>query len=448
VLPGWFQSLLRRLSPAAAPVVPSVPEGRLGEGWFDRWLRETGFLSKYPAYAGVIARFDPVATRSVPTMAVALRRWDDPGAHIHLLVNREYFDEHPEHRAGILLHEIQHVMLGHLSRPELHAVQHPRLMELAMEVSANEDIEEPLPEALDIAMFADLGLEERQSTRERYACLVKAYEEGKLCLMDVWWSRMLDVHRPRRLGASEGAGIGDFLDARSDRATSQNWNRAFGLGRPTDAATLASMKKAILKHLGGERGGAVELLDADRPRLAKEMDRFVIQSDAGARLAWRRVLRQAFPRRRLVHPDYLRPNRRFPSRIGEVPGRTRRPPRPALLVAIDTSGSMSVDTLSQVADEIVHLSRVAKLTVVECDAAVHRTYPLTRALGPFVGGGDTDFGPVFEEARRGRFDGVVYFTDGKGAMPVVLPALPALWAITHEDPFEAPFGSVIRLPVD
>jgi hypothetical protein len=178
-----------------------------------------------------------------------------------------------------------------------------------------------------------------------------------------------------------------------------------------------------------------------------------------------------------VNPSYLRPNRRFPQRVGEIPGRTRRPPRPELLVAIDTSGSMTGDILDRVAREVRRLAMHARLTIVECDAAVHRIYPLGSRLGPFIGGGDTDFSPVFDEARRSdracpeyargrggaegegpkasreieardtqRFEGLVYFTDGKAAMPPAPPRLPVLWALTHDDPFLVDWGTIVRLP--
>lgn len=449
ILAGWFDELLTRLRPMPARR-PLAGEAPLREGWFERWLVETGFLTRYPHYAGVLARMDPIATQAVETMAVALRRWDDPRARIQLLANLDYFEEHPEHRAGILLHEIQHVVLGHLGSLKLHAVPHPRLMELAMELSANEPVLEAVPGGLHIHMFAELGISAGQSTMERYALLAEAYEDGRLSIMDWWSSRMLDVHRPRRDGACRDSGLGDFLDARSDRATQRNWNRSWGLGDPSLPHELEQMKAAIAAHLRGERGGTDDpLLDPMRRRVAKELDRIIVESRVGRALDWRRVLREAFPRRRLVHPDYLKPNRRFPARIGEIPGRTRRPPRPALLVGVDTSGSMSVDTLSRVSREIALLALHARLTIVECDAAVHRIYPLAGSLGPFIGGGDTDFAPVFEEAKDARrFDGLVYFTDGKGEMPPTPPALPTLWVLTHEDPFDARFGVIVRLPLD
>jgi predicted metal-dependent peptidase len=205
------------------------------------------------------------------------------------------------------------------------------------------------------------------------------------------------------------------------------------------------MKLVIAHHLRGDRGGDDDPADSDRARMPKELARIIYHRADGSQLDWRRVLREAFPRRRAIRHDYLRPNRRFPHRVGEIPGRTRRPPKPQLLVGIDTSGSMTGDTLDRVAREVGRLARYARLTIAECDAAVHRVYPLGQSLGPFTGGGDTEFAPVFDEARGAQFEGIVYFTDGRGPLPD-RGAIPVLWAITHEDPFLADFGAIVRIP--
>jgi predicted metal-dependent peptidase len=108
---------------------------------------------------------------------------------------------------------------------------------------------------------------------------------------------------------------------------------------------------------------------------------------------------------------------------------------------------MNGEALDRVAKEIQRLARYARLTIIECDAAVHRIYPLSGRLGPFIGGGDTDFVPVFDEARMSRdFEGLVYFTDGKGNLPAASPSVPTLWALTHNDPFEPGWGMIVRLP--
>lgn len=413
-------------------------------GWFERALVTSGLLGRFPMYAGILARMDPVATDKVPVMAVALRRRNTPEGRIQLLVNVEYLAAHPEYFTGVLIHEIQHVVLGHLSDARLHAVENGRAMEIAMELSANEPIVDPLPGGvIRIEMFAKLGIARGQTTVQRYAILAEAVRCGKLRLPHR--ARTWDSHRPRCDGAAMGPGLGDSLDARGHRSSERNWNRQWGLGLPTIPEEIARMKSLIRQHLRGEHGGADDIVrDPTRRRLAKDLDRFVVESRGGREVDWPRVLASAFPKRRVVHPDYLRPNRRFPDRIGEIPGRARRPPRPNLLVGVDTSGSMNVDQLAHVAHEVRRLGAHATVTIAECDAAVQRVYALRASLGPFVGGGDTDFAPVFEEAGS-RFDGVVYFTDGKGEYPERPPPLATLWVLTNQDPFDCPWGATLRI---
>lgn len=419
----------------------------LHEGWFERWMSETRFLARYPAFAGILARLRPVSTNTVASMAVGLWRWDDPASRPQLLVNLDYFETYPEFRAGILIHEIHHVELGHLTDPKFHAVRYPRLMELAMEVSANESIREPLPAGTLLPKtFASYGVGAGQSTMERYRLLADAYDAGRLRIQDWWFRKMFDTHRPRQRGG-RASGVGDLIDARSDGASERNWNRDEGrLGPRTNPVELELMKEAIALHLRGDRGGDDDpRLDGTQRRVAKELRRLVT-GEGSSSMNWRRVLDEALPRRRRIRPTYLRPNRRFPERVGVIPGRIRRPPKPTLWVGVDTSGSMTGASLDRVAREIERLAAHARLTIVECDAAVHRVYAMPDRLGPFVGGGDTDFGPVFDELRGNtEIEGVVYFTDGKGDLPSLPPSLPTVWALTHDGPFHTDFGLILRL---
>jgi hypothetical protein len=323
----------------------------------------------------------------------------------------------------------------------LHRVAYPRVMEIAMEISADEPIADIVRDhGFSIGKWKKLGIRAGQSTLERYRLLAAAFACGKLKLSDDLFARMRDCHRTGR------GGLGDLLDARSDRASERAWNHRWGgLGPPSSSAELARMKLAIANHLQGDRGGDDDPTDNDRVRLPKQLARVIFHGAEASALDWPRVLREAFPRRRAIRHDYLRPNRRFPQRVGEIPGRTRRPPKPELLVGVDTSGSMTGDALDRVAREVSRLARYARLTIAECDAAVHRVYPLGNVFGPLTGGGDTDFAPVFDEARGTRFEGIVYFTDGRAAIPE-RPALPVLWALTTEDPFVVGFGAVVRIP--
>ncbi len=75
-------------------------------------------------------------------------------------------------------------------------------------------------------------------------------------------------------------------------------------------------------------------------------------------LDWRAALLLFVARARSPVHTWSRPSRRFPSRIFEVPGRTwapRRTENPRLLVAIDTSLSMTKRELEEIARQLVVL---------------------------------------------------------------------------------------------
>ena len=446
-LGSWMKKLFG--GPPASLAVPSSNGTAIREGWFAELLSETHFLERWPEYAGILARMDPVATNTVTVMAVTLRQSDDPRSRIQLLVNLDWLQEHRDDVTGVLLHEIQHIVLGHLTNPRLHAVVYPKIMEIAMEISADETIPIPVPDhGFSMKRFAKYGIRPGQSSLERYQLLATAYDRGDLRMEEFWQARTRDNHRPRQDAGMPGAGIGDLLDARSDQGTAKRWQQdRWQRGAPSSARALERMKLEIARHLRGERGGQDDPLTSTQRRVAKELERIVFDRGEGPLLLWRRILNEAFPKKRQVRPDYLRPNRRFPARVGEIPGRARRVPRPAVLVGIDTSGSMTGATLDRVARELRHLATFARLTIVECDAVVHRIYPFAGKLGPFIGGGDTDFGPLFHEADLHRdAEGLVLFTDGKGQMPDRAPTIPTLWVLTHDDPFLADWGSIVRMP--
>jgi predicted metal-dependent peptidase len=66
-------------------------------------------------------------------------------------------------------------------------------------------------------------------------------------------------------------------------------------------------------------------------------------------------------------------------------------------VAIDTSMSMSLPELAEVARQLKALSEHATLTVAECDTRVARVYPWAGVLEDVMGRGGTDLRPIFDD---------------------------------------------------
>ncbi len=124
---------------------------------------------------------------------------------------------------------------------------------------------------------------------------------------------------------------------------------------------------------------------------------------------------------------------------------------PRVSVAIDTSGSISEDILSDFFAEVHGIWRQGgDVDILECDAAVNRVYPYRGRLpSTLSGGGGTAFDPVFEWLRSKRhlqYDACIYLTDGYGPAPEVRPRCRTMWVITPTGTDEKfPFGRQVKM---
>ena len=379
---------------------------------------EANFLDRYPQYAAVLAHITAVDDPSVAIMAVS-----STGGRLYLHVERSFFARHAMWLAGVLLHEVHHIVLGHITHPKFRGLAHPQLLELAMEMSANEYIHEPLPPHVSLHDFGQFGIAPGQSTLERYERLMHAEKRGVIVSSAEGRAlTLVDDHGPW-MGRVHG---GDCDEAGSAAATA-----------------LARMLAEGVR-VGHELGEDAQVAGRIPGDLVRELE------EVNARpVDWRTALRSFFDRQRSRTFDYRRPARRFPDRIGEVPGRVRRDAtaRARVVVAIDTSASMTRVELDEIAAQLDRLRDEATLIIAECDACIQRMYPFEGRLRSVHGGGGTDLRPVFEVKRLRELGarGVVYFTDGEGPYPEEHPGVPTLWVLTKGPTFDCPWGERVLL---
>lgn len=393
------------------------PEQRDPRHWLDAQLRCSGFAARYPGYLHVLSRLDALDDPRVSVMAVSAAR-----DRFRLHLNRPFFEAHPEYLNGVLLHEIHHVVLGHVTDHSLRGSVFRDLMELAMEISANEFICEPLPGTPCVWQnFAALGVAPCQSTRQRYELLAEARRGGKL---------------PRALAVA--------LDDHGFLADVD--------GESPDADDVAALLAKLLREVELAAMAAGEAPPVLAGRTPRELVRIEMLSHPGVMRAvdWRHELDFFVRRLRAPRLSFSRPNRRFAGRIGIVPGRVRAAAqgrRTRILVVIDTSSSIDAATLAEIAGQSARIAGFAAVTVVECDTAIRRAYAFAGAILEVVGRGGTDLRPPFgaDFLARHRPDGVVYFTDGQGPYPSQPPSVPTLWALTGGYPFDCPWGRRVKV---
>lgn len=158
--------------------------------------------------------------------------------------------------------------------------------------------------------------------------------------------------------------------------------------------------------------------------------------------------------------DWRRPDRRFivrdlymPSSSGHGAG--------WVVVWGDTSGSIGDAELCQYMAEltaIVDECQPKRLTVLWCDAAIHRIDEITdvadmaklqydAATEGMGGGGGTSVHPVFDwiNDQQDRPEVFIGFTDGYVVIPAVEPEFVTIWASTVKGPDGYPWGDVVEI---
>jgi predicted metal-dependent peptidase len=176
----------------------------------------------------------------------------------------------------------------------------------------------------------------------------------------------------------------------------------------------------------------------------------MVEEIVNPRVAWEVILRDFVERTARNDYNWSQPNRRYLSRGIILPSLISEE-LPAIVVAIDTSGSIGKAELDQFAAEVSAVLGAYETTIhiVYCDAWVTHTHTVTRAELPLTlepkGGGGTDFRPVFRwiEEQQLTPAALVYLTDLMGTFPPETPEYPVLWVATTDQ--VAPMGETIQM---
>jgi len=168
-------------------------------------------------------------------------------------------------------------------------------------------------------------------------------------------------------------------------------------------------------------------------------------------LPWRNLLAQFVSSIARDDYSYARPSSRrgdpviYPSlRSGQI----------NIVVALDTSGSISDKELSEFLAEIdaIKAHMRARIVFHACDSALADDGPWIfepwqefTMPRQFLGGGGTDFKPVFEWVDQQDMspDLLVYFTDADGEFPELPPNYPIVWLVKGKT--KVPWGRRVQL---
>jgi predicted metal-dependent peptidase len=171
-----------------------------------------------------------------------------------------------------------------------------------------------------------------------------------------------------------------------------------------------------------------------------------IQQPEAPKFDWKGYVRRFVGRSVRVYTKKLR--RKFNKRFEENPG-LKIKQKQHILVAVDTSGSVSNDELKEFFAEIDHIHKTgADVTVVQCDTAISDIRPYKKSNKiDLHGRGGTSFEPVIEyyDANQRRFTCLIYFTDGEAPSPAK-PKGNLLWVLSARSEMNNKLpGQIIKL---
>ena len=404
--------------------------------------------TNYPFHAAVLERFVLQACPALRTMAVNLAEHNIQLHYNPAFVMGIRLDE----MVGVLLHEVHHVVFGHLL---MTAADYPDewARTVAAEITANEFIVESLPGSpIRLEMFP--GLPPMESTHLRYQRLVSRQperssvslwgitlpaDEKESCLQ-LGTESLPGMGMPNELTLPSGGG--ELLDDHSGWAANSLTDRGKEVIRDVLQDAVHQVQDQIPDYLrdslprlkGGPRPGSGQL----------ELH----QSEPGI-LKWRILLRRYLGTHLEIQADFATPSRRLPHLVGVVPGRRRRGRLPHVMAAVDTSASLTAKQLELISAELRKLTIDYQVTVVECDVVIQRVYRC-RSLVSVQGRGGTDLRPPFESGflKKHEFDLAIYFTDGLGEAPSQPPPIPVIWCLTDGGEQPADWGEVIPMSVN
>ncbi len=346
----------------------------------------------FPTLAELAIRLPVRKTAASPNVMLAFEQ----NGMAQLWVHEVNWSLWPLHlQAGLLMHELLHLLLAH---PWQRAAAVPWLFDLAAD------------SLVDSLMRKEWRLPRQDVLPET----IRRYlPEGQ---MDIWkwydavahW-KLSDWVRKQ---VTEG-----FLP----RKKHETW---------LHAGVLAQMRvRRIWEECRAVVGAGVQIDVADWSVATQVLWQVDPTTQVGP--DWRRVL-QLFARksgRTALRHTVKRPSKRY----GKVPG-IKIDRRCRLAVAIDTSGSVTPGELAIFAHELRRLWRAgAQLVVLECDYRIRKEWGYRgQPLAYVHGRGGTDFQPALNWAASHHMDGLVYLTDGMGAVPQRPHRLPVLWLISAE----------------
>ncbi len=376
-------------------------------------------MLKEPYYGFFLIMLNKVWRSNLPTAGVSKHN-----INYQLAINEEFWNSLTDmHKMGLLKHELLHIAFGHLT--SFSSFSNKKLANVAMDMEINQYIEDSwLPEGgIRIEDYEDLKLDKKAGCRYYYDQLLRLQDEKD------------------KNGTTGNQGMDKLLDdiANGDIPDHSTWEEFEDM---TDAE-----KKLIEKQVQKILQDAKEQTVKKRGTVPGEIEGLIVVEEiTKAKFDWRGYIRRFTGVSTKVFTKKIR--RKENRRYEDNPG-LKIKMRQHMLLAIDTSGSVSDTELKEFMNEIHHIYKQGvDITVIQCDTSIRSIEPYKGKNEIKVfGRGGTEFDPVLDyyNANLKKYTSLVYFTDGE-CYTSVKPKSKVLWVLSERSHMNEDLpGQVIKL---
>ena len=376
-------------------------------------------MLKEPYYGFFLIMLNKVWRKDLPTAGVSKQN-----INYQLAINEEFWTGLSDmHKMGLLKHELLHIAFGHLV--SFSSFSNKKLANVAMDMEINQYIEDSwLPEGgIRIEDYEDLKLDKKAGCRYYYDQLLRLQDEKD------------------KNGTTGNDAMDKLLDnvASGDIPDHSTWEEFDDM---TDAE-----KKLIEKQVQKILQDAKEQTVKKRGNVPGEIEGLIVVEEFTApKFDWKGYIRRFTGVSTKVFTKKIR--RKENRRYEDNPG-LKIKMRQHMLLAIDTSGSVSNDELTEFMNEIHHIHKAGvDITVIQCDTSIRSIEPYRgkNEINVF-GRGGTEFDPVLDyyNANLKKYTSLVYFTDGE-CYTSVKPRSKVLWVLSERSSMNEDLpGQVIKL---
>ena len=376
-------------------------------------------MLKEPYYGFFLIMLNKVWRKDLPTAGVSKHN-----INYQLAINEKFWTGlSDDHKMGLLKHELLHIAFGHLV--SFSSFSNKKLANVAMDMEINQYIEASwLPEGgINIDDYKNIQLDRKAGCRYYYDQLLRLQDEKD------------------KNGSTGDQEIDNLLDniASGDIPDHSTWEEFEDMSE--------AEKKLIEKQVQKILQDAKEQTIKKRGNVPGEIEGLIVLDEVTkAKFDWKGYLRRFTGTSTKIFTKKIR--RKENRRYEDNPG-LKIKMKQHMLLAIDTSGSVSDTELAEFMNEIHHIHKAGvDITIVQCDTRIRSIEPYKGKNDLKVHGrGGTEFDPVLDyyNANLKKYTSLVYFTDGE-CYTSVKPRNRVLWVLSERSEMNEDLpGQVIKL---